>query len=539
MIKKSIFFLLFTLVYNVGFTQAEPPKLVVGIVVDQMRADYIYRYYDKLSNSGFKRLLNDGFNYQNAHFNYVPTYTGPGHASIYTGTTPSRHGIIGNNWFEKETGKSVYCAGDETVTAVGGSGENGEVSPRRMLTTTVTDELRLFSNHRSKVIGVAIKDRGSALPAGHNPTGAYWYDDKSGDFITSTYYRDELPKWVRDFNKKGLAKKYAGLTWEPLLDISEYTESTTDNTPYEYAVQGETPTLPYDLSKTESGLSALKSTPFGNTLTLDMALAAIEGESLGDDNFTDFLAVSFSSTDYVGHGFGVRAIETEDTYLRLDKEIARLLEFLDENIGEKEYTLFLTADHGVADVPAYSKDNNYPGGRLNVKEKSGDLMKAIQGKLGEGQWVIDLSNDQIHLNKALIEEKGRSLSEVQSIIKEIMMQSGFIEEAFTATELGSRQMTDPIAIKLQNGYHMRMSGDVFFVSKSGFLFGEEGQPGTTHGSAYNYDSHIPVIFYGKNIPKGQSVRKVSITDIAPTVSMLLNISLPSGATGEPLIEIFE
>src|SRR5690606_25096172 len=315
------------------------PKLVVGIVVDQMRQEYFYKFEDRYVEGGLKRLKYEGFMMKNGHYNYIPTYTGPGHASVYTGATPATHGIIGNDWYVRELNGTIYCAGDSTVTAVGGSAGNGKISPRNMLTTTITDELRFASNKRSKVVGVAIKDRGAALPAGHLGD-AYWFDGATGEFMTSTYYTEELPQWVKDFNNRELPKKYLSQTWETLFAIETYRQSIADDNPFEGPFKGrETPTFPYDLPalmKDNGGLGMVASTPFGNTLTLDMAYAALEGEQLGKRGETDFLAVSFSTPDYIGHRFGPQSIEVEDNYLRLDRELAQFFDHLDRELGKGE-----------------------------------------------------------------------------------------------------------------------------------------------------------------------------------------------------------
>lgn len=521
------------------FGQQDNPKLVVGIVVDQMRADYLYRYYDKYGDGGLKRLMHEGFHFKNAHFNYGPTYTGPGHAAVYTGTTPSRNGIIANNWYSRKLKRSVYCAEDTVAKAIGGSGENGEISARNLLTTTFTDELRLFSNEKSKVVGVAIKDRGASLPAGHNPTGAYWFDDVSGDFISSDYFMEKLPKWVDKFNSKDIAQKYASMKWETLLDRSEYTESMEDDNPYERGLIGEKATLPYDLSKARKPLGALKSTPFGNTLTMDFAIAAIEGENMGQDATTDVLAVSFSSTDYAGHAFGPRSVEIEDVYLRFDQEVERLLDYLDKNIGKGEYTVFLTADHGVVDVPSLLRDRNYPGGYLNIAGAGQYIRQQLNERLGQGEWIENVSNDQLYLNRALIREKGLDLEDVQNLTRALVLETDAVADAYTASELTRRSLTDPFALRLQNGFNAVLSGDVMVIMNSGYLQSYGPEKGTSHGAIYTYDTHIPILLFGKKIPAGSSVRPVTITDIAPTMSLYLNISLPSGATGIPLMEVFE
>ncbi len=539
---KSLTFCFIASVFVLPLTAqfSDKPKLVVGIVVDQMRQDYLYRYWDDYSEEGFKKIIKGGFQFKNAHYNYVPTFTGPGHASIYTGTTPSRHGIIANNWYDRDQDSEIYCASDSAVVAVGGSGIGGQISARNLMSSTITDELRVFSNFRSKVIGIAIKDRGSALPAGHTPTAAYWYDTYSGDFISSTYYLEDLPKWVNDFNKKDLPQKYAKEKWELLLDMERYEESTTDNTPYERIItDGDSPIFPYEFGDPKTNFNLILSTPYGNKITTDFALAAVNGEELGSDEVTDFLALSYSSTDIAGHAFGPRALEMQDMYLRLDLEIARLLNFLDENVGKDDYLLFLTADHGVADVPAYSLDHSLPGGYYDGKSSGEELMRNINEKYGEGKWFMNVSNNQIFLNSDLIRKKEIDEFDFKNYIAKMILKKEFVSEVILSEDLMRRNLVDPLFFRYQNGFNSQLSGDIIIVMKPGYLPGDYGMQGTTHGSGYNYDTHVPILFYGKNIQNGMSVRNVSITDIAPTISMLLDISLPSAATGQPLIELFK
>lgn len=515
------------------------PKLVVGIVIDQMRQDYLWRYYDRYADDGFKRILTQGFQFKNAHYNYKGTLTGPGHASIYTGTTPSRHGIIGNDWYDREAGTKVNCVGDPGVKPLGGSGKGQGVSPHRMEVTTVTDELSIFTNHRAKVVGVSYKDRGATLPAGHNPTGAYWYDGATGEFVTSTYFRTDLPAWLVAFNNLQLPKKYVQQSWEPLYPIETYTSSIADDNPYEHARwRKETPTFPYDLSGDRNPYGSFYGSPFANTVLTELALAALEGEKMGTDAITDFLTISYSSTDSEGHAVGPRAVEIEDMYLRLDRDLAHLMQELDQKVGKDGYVLFISADHGVVDNSKYLVDHKYPAGRFGdslvqvVREK-------VQRKYGEEEWFLDLNASEIFLNRPLIKYRGIDLAEMQTFVADCLMEFPFVSEVFTATALAQRNITDPFIQLVQNGYNTRRSGDVMMVMKSGFLYGKPDDKGTTHGTPYTYDTHIPILFYGAGIPAGFSVRKVAITDIAPTVSMLLEIPLPSGATGTPLLELFE
>lgn len=513
------------------------PKLVVGITVDQMRYDYLYRYWDKYSDGGFKRLINDGFSYENGNYNYTPTYTGPGHTSIYTGTTPSVHGVIGNNWWDKYAKESVYCAGDDSYQTVGSDSDAGQMSPHRMLTTSISDEIRLGTHMKGKSIGVSIKDRGAILPAGHTANGAYWYDKSNGKWITSTYYRDALPDWVANWNASGKVDELLAETWEPLLPIEQYEESLKDNTPFERPFRGQdTPTFPYDLGKlkAKNGYGLISTTPQGNTMTTLFAKAAIEGENLGADQYTDILALSYSSTDYVGHSYGTRAIETEDTYLRLDRDIAGLLAYLDEHVGKGEYTVFLTADHGAALVPLYMQNLNVPAGYFEAGKFKDGLYESLMAEYGEHKWVEKITNDQVFLNHAVLHEQGADKDAIIASIIDFALHFDGISNAVDTRKLFGGYFTDHLLSRLQRGYNQKRSGDVSLILEPGWI--TYSRQGTTHGSSYTYDTHVPVLLYGHGINQGKSYEMVSITDIAPTIAALLRISKPNGATGTVLAE---
>jgi len=519
-------------------TGAPKPKIVVGIVVDQMRQEYIYKFHDRYGEGGFKRLVNGGYMMKNAHYNYIPTYTGPGHASVYTGATPSTHGIIGNDWYVRKLDKTIYCAGDSTVSNIGGSAKNGQISPRNMLTTTITDELRFSSNKRSKVVGIALKDRGASLPAGHLGD-AYWFDPTTGDFMTSTYYYSELPQWVKEFNEKKLVDKYLNQSWETLYPIDTYVQSIEDTNDFEGSFTGkETSEFPYNLSELmeqNGGLGLIANTPFGNSFTLDMAYAAIEGEKLGMGDETDFLAVSFSSPDYIGHRFGPTSVELEDNYLRLDQDLEKFLNYLDDTYGNDEYLVFLTADHGVAEIVEYLQSENVPSGRLNNRFITTQLKGFTNEMFGEGEWISSLSNEQIYINKDLAKEKGHDLEKMQRDLAEFVLRFEGVKEAYTAADLKRMNYTNGRSQLLQMGYNHKASGDVMLILEPGWL--SSTWAGTTHGTGFNYDTHVPVIFYGWNVPQGESSAYCTITDIAPTLSMMLGIRLPNGATGQPLLPV--
>lgn len=523
-------------------SQTERPKLVVGIIVDQMRQEYLYRFGDRFGEGGFKRFTDQGYMMTNGHYNYIPTFTGPGHASVYTGATPATHGVIANNWYVKQLGRAVYCAEDSTVTNVAGTPRNGQISPRNMLSTSITDELRFATSKRSKVVGIAIKDRGASLPAGH--TGdAYWYDDVTGDFMTSTYYYDSLtlPKWVSGFNAKKLPDSYLKETWNTLYPINTYKNSIADNNDFEGPFIGKsTPTFPYNLDSLKAdngGYGLVSSTPYGNTLTLDFAYAAIEGEKLGQRGETDFLAVSFSSPDYIGHRFGPPSVEVEDTYLRLDQELAEFFDYLDKTVGKDQYLVFITADHAVAEVPAYMISENVPAGNFN----SGMVMNQLRGfalaMYGEGNWILNFSNEQVFLNKDLAREKKIDFVQMQRDIADFSLRFRGVKEAYTAYDLRTQEFTKNLTNLLQMGYNHKASGDVLLILEPAWL--ASGQRGTTHGSGYSYDTHVPIAFYGWGIKQGKSSTYTAVTDIAPTLSILLKIRMPNGTTGQPIKEILD
>ena len=518
--------------------QIERPKLVVGLVVDQMRWDYLYRYYEKYGNDGFKRLLSQGYSMNNVHINYIPTYTAIGHTTIYTGSVPAIHGIAGNNWFDKEKGKNVYCTSDDTVKPVGTTNaEAGNQSPRNLWSTTITDELLLATNFKSKVVGVSLKDRASILPAGHHPTGAYWFDDSTGNFITSTYYRDELPKWVNDFNNKKMGEELVKNGWNTLLPIEQYQESSRDNAPWESLLgKSKTPTFPYNnlAAEYQADKGEIRSTPFGNTLTLGIAKASIKGEQLGADAITDFLAVNLASTDYAGHAFGPNAIEVEDIYLRLDRDLAEFFNYLDQNIGKDQYTVFLSADHGGAHAKGFLEENKMPTGFYGVDNK--EFNKILKEKFNVDQLITKITNNQVYLNDQLIADNKLDGDQVKQFLIDILNRDKSVLFAVDMKKAGASSIPEPIRTRIANGYNWQRSGDIQVIYHDNWL-PAYAKLGTTHGSWNSYDSHIPLIFMGWGIKNGESNKEYHMTDIAPTLSALLHIQFPSGNIGNPITEV--
>jgi predicted AlkP superfamily pyrophosphatase or phosphodiesterase len=453
------FLLLIASLWLFGFTiSSQPlprPKLVIGIVVDQMKYDYIYRYWDKLGNGGFKRLLKEGYACNNTRFNYSPTITGPGHASVYTGATPSIHGIIANDWYDRNTGMNAYCVSDPEVKCIGCSDTTGLMSPRNLLSNTIGDELKLATNFKSKVIGIALKDRGAILPAGHAADAAYWFDVITGNWITSSYYRTDLPSWVMGFNERKYAAEYKKQTWNTLLPIASYTESTPDQTAYEKPFKGETnPVFPHNfLNLYPNSYESVRRSPFGNTLTKDFAKAAIAGEGLGADNITDMLCVSFSSTDFIGHQFGTNAIETEDCYLRLDKDIEDLLNFIDQTLGKSNVLLFLTADHGALQNPNFLKDQKFNAGFYNENELVTGVRGLLQRNYGDSMLLLTLNEQSFYFNQDKIRQKGLNSERIYQDISAYLLALPFIANVFTPAELQKSSFTDLSARRIQAAFN--------------------------------------------------------------------------------------
>lgn len=547
--RKLILIFLFLVSQTVLFAQSnnDRPKLVVGIVVDQMRQEYLYRFSNKFGEGGFRRMMNEGFMLQNAHYNYVPTVTGAGHASVYTGTTPANHGIIGNDWYDKELKKNVYCAGDPTVSTVGSTSvEDGKMSPHRLLTTTITDELKLATQKRAKVIGISIKDRGSILPAGHMADAAYWYDEKVGKFITSTYYMNALPAWVDTFNKRNLPDKYLSQVWNTLLPIEQYVESGPDNTPYEGKLGGkDKPTFPYDLPAMfkKNGYDILSYTPFSNDYLTEMAKAAIDAEKMGADDVPDFLCVSYSATDKLGHAVGPNAIELQDIYLRLDRSLADLFKKLDETAGKGNYVVFLSADHAVAENPQYLLDNKVPAGFFranNLKSRLNDFLKPY---FPEKQVIQTIMNEQIYFNHDAFSSDpktgGMDLLIATELTVNFLLQEKGVANAFSKSLLRQGAFDEAghkgFAIR---GYNPKRSGDISMILEPAW-FDAWSVTGTTHGSSYSYDTHVPILFFGKGVKHGTSVLPHTITDISATLAILLKTKFPNGCTGQPIAELFD
>jgi len=517
----------------------ERPKLVVGIVVDQMRWDYLYRYADRYEAGGFKRMMGEGFSCENTFITHLPSFTAVGHSTIYTGSVPAIHGITGNDWTDQVTGRKWYCTEDTTIQAVGTTSDAGKMSPRNLLSSTITDELKLATNFRSKVVGVSLKDRASILPAGHTPDGAFWLDDSNGCFVTSTYYMNDLPGWVKDFNNAKEPAKLMSKPWETLYPINTYVQSTADDAKWEGNFKGETTTtFPHNMPVIyQQDPGSLRSTPSGNTLTLDFAKAAVSGYSLGKDSITDFLTINCASTDYVGHQYGPNSIEVEDTYLRLDKDLAAFFRFLDQRVGKGNYLVFLSADHGAAHSVGFMKEHNIPADLVPAAKLMTGVNSALAARFGVEGLAVSGQNYHLSFDMKKIAAQKLDYEAVKKEAVRYLQQQPGIQFAVDVENIGNSAVPEPIRTMIMNGYNPKRTGPVMIVQEPGWYQGAE--KGTTHGSWNAFDTHLPLLFMGWHVKHGATNETVSMADIAPTIAAMLHIQMPNGNVGKPVMAVYK
>jgi hypothetical protein len=504
---------------SVAGAQPHPkPKLVVLVAVDQFRYDYLARFRADYK-AGLARFLEKGAVFTNAHYEHFPTVTAVGHSTMLSGATPSVSGIVGNEWFDRESGKQVTSVSDDQTTLLGTGTPGRGSSPRRLLVSTIGDELKM-ADSRSKVVGISSKDRSAILPAGRMANGAYWFETAGGNFVTSTYYAPSMPEWADKFNKSRAVDQWAGKEWRA----------------FDAAADGKS-FLKLGATRDKTYYNSLDRSPYANDLLVQFAKAAIEGERLGEDNITDVLSISFSANDRVGHSVGPDSPLVRDISIQTDRTIGQLFEFLDAKVGADKYIAILTADHGVAPLPEEMIKRKMPGGRIPEGAVLNAVQRSLALKYGEGQWVVGKSGPAPYLNYKLIEEKKLSHQEVESVAANAVRAVPHIYRVYTRSELeNGRVLHDLIDGRVSNGFHAGRASDLFIVSEPYWLFEASG---TSHGTPYNYDSHVPVILMGPGFKAGRYNARAAVNDIAPTLATVLEVETPSGAAGRVLAEALQ
>lgn len=512
------------------------PKLVLGVVVDQMRWDYLYRYLPYFGEGGFKRLLQHGFQYKQTYIPYTPSLTAAGHASIFTGAYPAMHGIVGNSWFERPTETKMYCTADSTVQPRGGSMAGGKMSPVHLMANTVGDELRLFTGMESRVFGLAIKDRGAILAAGRSANGAFWFDDSTGNMISSSYYYDTLPQWLVRFNQQRRTDAFMQEPWTPLNIDVKLPASARSNTHKRPLVQDAKPGFPYTMQRRKkSGYKDFRYFPAANTFTVEFAEWLIQNEQLGKKGQTDMLCISFSATDYAAHELGPQSPEIADMYIRLDRDLARLFSLLDEYVGPASYLVCLTADHAVPYSPSYLKEIKMSAGGLNLYAMDRQVDRYLEEKFGVPGLLVDYYGFQFFLNNRKIDSLQIPRERVYDTLIHFLNQMPEVVHAIPLKRLHQSVLPSMYRDMIASGYYHRRSGDIQVILKPSYV--DYKAEGTEHGTLFNYDTRVPLLWYGWKIQAGKSYRRAHITDIAPTLAQLLTIDTPGAAAGEVLSEI--
>jgi predicted AlkP superfamily pyrophosphatase or phosphodiesterase len=525
-----------------AYIPPDKPKLIVGIVVEQLRYDQLEKLKDRLGENGIRRMLNEGTYYKNAAYDYMLTQSAPGHATIATGTEPALHGITSDSWYLLLKNEMVYCTQDNTVNPVGGSYESGMHSPVNLLSSTFSDELALASNNKAKIFSVGLRESSAILSGGHSAKGVYWYDNTTGTWMSSSWYTDSLPGWVNDFNALKLSESYLNNLWTPLRDPATYSDCLPDSNSFEEGFGGKS-YFPYDLKKmSSSGLmnkkrdySLLRETPFGNSFTADFAERLITEEELGKDDVTDFLSISFSATDYIGHRFGPSSVEAADAILRLDDDIAKLLKLLNDSIGKRNVLIYFTAAHGVSEIPAILEKNHIATGYFKQNQALQLLKSYLNAVYGQGDWVKGYFEKQIFLNRVLIEDAKIPLEDIQKKVARFLVQFSGVASAYPYSAFEANDFNNGHLKKIVNNFTPQRSGDVIITLNPGWV--EKNDFVTDHNSPYEYDSHVPMIWYGWAVNRATVIRKVNLTDIAATLSSICRVPFPNACTGEPLLEL--
>jgi hypothetical protein len=527
-----------------AYIPPDKPRLVIGIVVEQLKYDQLEKYREKLGDNGIKKLINEGTYFKNASFDYMLTQSAPGHATISTGTEPSFHGITSDNWYLPLRNELIYCTRDIDVNPVGGSFESGLNSPVNLQASTFSDELEMATNKKAKVFGIGLKDNSAILSTGHSADGVFWFDNSTGTWMTSTYYNNSLPGWVMDFNAMNYPESYLSGEWNLFRPLSDYSDCLSDSNKFEVGFNSQS-FFPYDLKKLRSkfmsgsrnDFALLRETPFGNSLTTRLAMRLIEKEKLGKDDVTDYLSICYSATDNIGHRFGPSSVEMEDAILRLDEDIKNLLTFVNDSIGKKNVLIYFTSAHGISEIPAVLESYHIPAGYFKQNQALQLLRSYLNAVYGEGDWVKGYSERQVYLNRTLIEDARIPLEDVQKKVARFLVQFSGVAAAYPYSAFEANDFGNGNLKRIINNFNSQRSGDVIVTLNPGWIE-KDADYVTNHNSPYEYDSHVPLIWYGWTVNRAMISRKVNMTDIAATLSSLCKIPYPNACTGEPLIELF-
>ncbi len=530
-----------------AYIPPDKPRLVIGLVIEQFRYDYIDKYWDLFSEGGLKKLIGEGTYCKNASYDFFLTQSAPAHATLSTGTAPRNHGIVADNWYLPLREEIIYCTSDNSVDPVGGSFERGLHSPANLLPSTFADELKLYTGGKAKVYGIGIKEHSAILATGHAADAALWYDNVTGTWMSSTHYLDSLPGWLDEFNGKHLPDVYLDETWTTLLPPEEYINCMPDTNKYEAGFEGRS-VFPYDIRKMSTSssflgvlnrkrdYSLLERIPASDTWTCDLAIRLIEEEKLGQDEVTDFLSITFSATDYIGHVFGPGSMEMADALLRLDRNIEHFLSFVNDRLGKKNVLIYLTSAHGVAEIPAVLADKKIPSGYFKHNQAITLLRSYLNVIYGQGNWIKGYYEKQLYLNHTLIEDSGLELADIQLTVARFLTQFTGVSNAVPGTVLENNEFIRGYFARMRNSFDPIRSGDVIINLKPAWV--ENGNWITNHNSVYEYDSHVPLIWYGWTVNRSSITRRVNMNEIAPTLSALCRVPLPNACTGEPMTELF-
>jgi predicted AlkP superfamily pyrophosphatase or phosphodiesterase len=527
-----------------AYIPPDKPRLVIGIVVEELNYNQLEKFHDKLGENGIKRLINEGTYFKNASFEYLLTQSAPGHATIATGSEPSFHGITSDDWYVPLKNELIGCTKDINVNSTGGSFESGLHSPVNLLVSTFSDELAMATNRKAKIFGIGLKENSAILSAGHVANAAYWFDNTTGTWMSSSYYISSLPEWVNDFNAMKFPDAYLNSSWNLFKPVNYYADCLPDSNSFEIGFNNIN-YFPYDLKKLRSknlfnyknDYSLLRETPYGNSFTTSFAIRLIQNEHLGKGDATDYLSICYSATDYIGHRFGPSSVEMGDAILRLDDDIKNLLTFLNDSIGKRNVLIYFTAAHGISEIPAVLEKNRIPSGYFQQNQALQLLRSYLNAVYGEGDWVKGYSEKQIFLNRTLIEDARLSLDDVQKKVARFLVQFTGVQAAYPYSAFEANDFGNGNLRRIINNFSPQRSGDVIVILNPGWVE-KQSDYVTNYNSPYEYDSHVPLIWYGWTVNRATVTRQVNMTDIAATLSTLCKVPYPNACTGEPMFELF-